>query len=136
MNKKNILIAILLLAAVGGGVAYYLYQQKTPDAASYRTDHRLKATELFAAYEANEEKANEKFLGKTLEVNGTVREVATNAETGTLTVHLEAGGLLGGVSCEMAPGSRAEIVPGQAYTLKGICSGMLMDVVLNRCVVL
>jgi hypothetical protein len=134
MKWKNLVLLVLILAALGAGYGYYLYQKPVPTAAALATDFSLAATELYAAYETDEAAANERYLGKTLELTGTVAAVTTD-EAGQVTVQLDAGGLLGGVSCELAPGQTTELQVGEEVRLKGICSGMLMDVVLNRCVV-
>ena len=42
---------------------------------------------------------------------------------------------MGGVSCEMQDTSGTEnIKAGDSVTIKGVCTGVLMDVVLVRCV--
>lgn len=135
MNRNNILLLLGTVAIFAGLVGVYFYQQKTPDASAYTTDLKISAEELYAAYESDEAAANERFLGKTIEVSGTVKEVARNAENGTTTVHLETDGLLGTVSCELATNVEETLEPGDSVNIKGICSGMLMDVVLNRCVI-
>ena len=134
MKLKNIVLIVAILAALGGGYGYYLYQKPVPTAGDLKTDVSLAATELYSAYETDEAAANDRYLGKTLEVTGTVAGVTTD-ENGQVTVQLEAGGLMGGVSCELAPGQTADVAEGQEIRLKGVCAGMLMDVVLNRCVI-
>lgn len=132
---KKILLALLVLAVAGGGVGYYLYEKPVADAGASATELTVGATELFAAYEADEAAANDRFLSKNLAVSGEVADVSTT-ESGVTTVSLVAGGLLGGVACELAPGQSAEgLSPGQQTTIKGFCSGLLMDVVLSRCVI-
>lgn len=137
MKRKNIFYGILVLFLVGASIGYYLFQKKTPDASAYRTDEVVTATDLFAAYETDEPSANNKYLGKTLEVSGEIKSVENNTETPTATIYLEAGGLLGGVACELAKDQLpTTLSSGQTIAIKGICSGLLMDVVLNRCVIL
>lgn len=134
--KQKIIGLVLILMVAGAAIGYHLYQKPTPDASSYSTDYAVTATDLFAAYEDDEVAANDRYLGKTLQCTGEIREVVTNENGGTTTISLEAGGLLGGISCELVAGQSAEgLKPGQKITIKGICSGLLMDVVLNRCVI-
>lgn len=136
MNRRKILLFIGIAALCAALTGFYFYQQKTPDASSYTTDLKISAEELFAAYESDESAANDRFLGKTIEVSGVVQEVARNLENGTTTVLLKTDGLLGAVSCELAASVDEALNSGDPVKLKGICSGMLMDVVLNRCVIL
>lgn len=135
-NKTTLLLIVFLLALAGGAVGFYLYQKPTPTAASFQTDHTLQATALFTDYQTDEVAANERYLGKTLELTGTIREISIQEETGQATIYLEAGGIMGGVSCEIAADQPlAKVKAGEEITIKGICSGLLMDVVLNRCVI-
>ena len=54
-------------------------------------------------------------------------------EGGNVKVQLVGGSEMGGVSCEMEPGSAFFPATGSRVCLKGICTGYLMDVVLNPC---
>jgi len=69
-------------------------------------------------------------------VKGTISDIQSDSP-GTTTVNLETGELFK-ISCQMAPGeeiaSEAAAIH-KTVELKGICSGMLMDVVLVNCVV-
>ena len=134
-TTKKLLLALVVLAIGAAGVGYYLYEKPTADAGASAADLELPATELYAAFEADEAAANEKYLSRNLAVTGEVAQVSTT-DAGVTTVSLEAGGMLGGVSCELAPDQDASALrPGQTTTIKGFCSGLLMDVVLNRCVI-
>ena len=136
MKRKQLLLGLLALLIVGASVGYYFFQKKTPDASAYRTDAKLSAMELFTAFELNENTANQQFLGKTLEVQGEIKSIDNKADSPTATVYLDGGGLLGGIACEMAKDKLSDdLAPGQSILIKGICSGLLMDVVLNRCVI-
>lgn len=77
-------------------------------------------------------KTNPQYLDKIITVCGVVGEVTT--EGGAVKVQLIGGSAMGGVSCEMETGSTAAPQKGSRVCLKGICTGFLMDVVLNRCV--
>ena len=133
--KKLILLA-LLLGVVGAGVGFMIYNKPHQNMKSAKADFTLPATELFAAYEFNETTANEKYLGKVIEVTGTVQDVQTD-EDGTVSLTLDAGGMLGGVICkldDLSDHARTEFSTGEGVTLKGRCTGVLMDVVMVRCV--
>lgn len=134
---KKILIPLLILGAVGLAIGIYQYNKPHKDIRSAEPAFTLEATELYSAYDTEEAAANEKYLDKVIQVTGEVADVSENGE-GNLTVTLDGGGMLGGVICEMdtfsEEGTEARFEPGQTVTLKGICTGMLMDVVLVRCV--
>lgn len=137
MKRKHILFGLLSLLILGVAIGYYLFQKKTPNAAAYQTDAVVAAEELYATYETDETTANDLYLGKTLEVSGVIKSIENQSDAPTATIYLDAGGLLGGVACEIAKNEMSgDLATGQNIAIKGICSGLLMDVVLNRCVIL
>jgi hypothetical protein len=133
---KKILIIGGLLALFGAAVGFYFYNKPHQNIRSAKADFTVTATELFNAFETDETAANEKYLGKIIEVTGTVQEVKKDEE-GKTGVTLEGGGMMFGVICKLDDFSepkRTEFTQGEQVTLKGECTGMLMDVVLVRCV--
>src|SRR5690606_11014005 len=90
--------------------------------------------ELITAFEEDERQANDKYLGKVVEVHGTVTEVIEKQNSfvlllGDTTNVSRVSCTLDGEQDSMAYGLRA----GDALTLRGICSGRLLDVVLVDC---
>ena len=133
---KRILIALVTLALIGGGVAYYMWNKPHQNMATAKTDVTIEAGALFEAYNADENACNAKYLDKVIAVSGTVKEV-TNDE-GTIKVSLDTGGDFG-VRCELsttATHTRTDFSPGERITVKGTCSGFNFDVQLTNCVVL
>jgi len=133
MNKKIILSAIALALLIGALVGYKMYNKPHRDLAEANADYELSATELFADYETGETAANAKYLDKVIRVEGEILTVSTD-EAGQTSLTLDAGGIMGGVICQLDPeiGDTA-FSEGQQVTLNGLCTGMLMDVVLVRC---
>ena len=104
--------------------------------AGAETDYALSANELFTAFETDEAAANEKYLDKVVGVEGTVKSVSKD-EDGTISVTLSTAGDMFGVICQLdnlSTPKRTEFEVGEKVAFKGICTGMLMDVVLVRCV--
>ncbi len=136
MKKIALLIGFLILA--GAGVGYYLWNKPHPDLMRIEPAYRLTAQELFDAFESDENAANATYNGQVVEVQGPVQEVLVE-EGAPVKIRLEGGGLLFGVACEMDPKHPADyaaLQPGTRVTLRGECAGMLMDVVLTRCVLI
>ena len=134
--KKLIGIGFLL-ALLGLGVGYFMYNKPHQNMEKAEADMTLESTALFSAFEANEAEANEKYLDKVSKISGTVKEVNTDEE-GNISLTLESGNELFGVICQMdnlTKQEKTDFKIGEQVTLKGICTGMLMDVVLVRCVV-
>ncbi len=133
---KKYLIILAILAVAGMVIGYSIYNKPHQNIAKAGSDFQMTATELFDSFEADEAAANKKYLDKIIEVSGTVREVKTGEE-GSATVILEAGSMMFGVSCQLDPltkHKRTDFKEGEAIILKGKCTGILMDVVLVRCV--
>lgn len=114
----------------------YLFNKPHKNVSRAKPDFTMEARALFTEFEEGEEEANKKYLEKVLQVSGSVREVMSDDEGG-LSVTLDTGNDFFGVVCEMQKSSqwtREDFKAGQEVTFKGLCSGMLMDVVLVRCV--
>ena len=134
--RKILLIAGFLVIGLGI-VAYLIYNKPHQNMQKAEADMKVNAEELFSAFASDETAANEKYLDKVLAVTGEVKSVNTSEE-GTVTITLNAGSEMFGVTCELdalSEHAKTDFQPGETITVKGICTGMLMDVVLVRCVV-
>ena len=135
MKKK---ILLVLLAVFLGAVAYGVYYvlKPRPSVSGMAPEYTLMATELVSEYDADEATANSKYLGKVIEVRGVISEKIKDGKGGyTLTLQ---GADLAGVGCQFEANARESVHPlseGQEIIVKGICTGVLMDVVLVDCVV-
>ncbi|MBL3655830.1 OB-fold protein [Fulvivirga sediminis] len=88
---------------------------------------KVPATELATEYLNNEDSANQKYLGKIIEVSG---EVQSFEEGENPSVVLGSGSDL--VRCIFKDNSTSFKV-GQKVTISGNCSGYLLEVVLEDC---
>lgn len=133
--KKKILLSLLILAVAGGSFGYYLFNKPHQSIADQDPDYKMESALLISNYEKDETAANQQYLGKVIEVIGTVSEKTIDAK-GKINVTL-AGPDLAGIGCvfENTKGNQlASISEGQKIKIKGICTGVLMDVVLVDCV--
>lgn len=135
MNKKTIIIAIALVAILGGIFGWMQYNKPHRDATSEKAAYQLTAAALFEAFELNEAEASEKYLDKLLEVSGTVSEY-NNDEQGNASVLLESDDMLFGVKCMLAEIPEKPAVNGNAIIIKGFCSGLNGDVEMTRCAII
>jgi hypothetical protein len=134
MKKRTILLIILLV--ITGGVVYALYLYNKPHQSIYNVtpEFKMEAKQLASEYEADENKADKKYLGKVIEVRGIVSEKLH--EKGKIKITLE-GADLAGVNCEFDPSfnkTTSAISEGQEIKIKGFCVGALMDVELEDCI--
>lgn len=93
--------------------------------------------EFFQVFEKDELFVNEIYLDKVVEVKGEVQQVLINEEGG-ISLILNSGNDMFGVICqfdELMEYQKMMFEFGEEVMVKGICIGMLMDVVLVCCVV-
>lgn len=132
--KRNLLgIAALMLSCVGYG--FYLYKKKPADIRKEPAAYALTAAGLVAEFNKDENIANKKYLDKVLAVKGKVADIKTDS-AGQATVFLDSGDLMASVTCSFYSDEIAAaktLHQGDEVTIKGKCTGKLMDVVLNKC---
>lgn len=133
---KKIILALLALAAIGGGVGYYMWNKPLESMATQKADLGIPSNELFAAFKADENAANEKYVGKIVSVSGKVKESRT--VDGATKVVLEAGADDATILCELDVNTqhqRTTFNAGETVSLKGECAGADLDgtVMLSRC---
>ncbi|HQW87621.1 MAG TPA: hypothetical protein PLH93_10565 [Flavobacteriales bacterium] len=133
---KRIVILIALLAVIGGGwYAWREYNRTAGPTSELEAAEAIEAAALLQAYTADENAANARFNGKVLLVSGTVRE-GKAPENGLVDVVLETGDPLAGVVCQFAQADvPSALTAGAPARIKGISTGLLMDVVLQRCAI-
>jgi hypothetical protein len=132
-TSRNILI--LFLFAVLASVLVYLYTFRKSDVSvgSKKADVEIEAPALLEAFETDEDSANELYLGKIISVTGTVESVSEDSVG--ISVYLKEMDAIAGVICSFDKESNdiSTVEKGNKVIIKGICTGYLMDVVLNRC---
>ncbi len=124
-------IILLLMAAWG------IYKVTMPhlNASGVRAVATLSAPNLYYEFLNSENNANKKWLGKVIEVSGRISSV--NESGSYISLNLK-GSSDGGVNCSFL---KKDLDPGEKYstgdsiTIKGKCTGFLMDVNLVDCVV-
>ena len=136
MSKRIILGLVVMILIVGAGYTAIKYvfrdTEKTVESAS--TEIRIAAGELLGAFESDEQKANELYLDKIIEVSGRIDSIIEDESYVTLT--LKNKGDLSGVLCSFDKSSISlrDFTTGSTVSIKGQCTGYLLDVVLVRCV--
>jgi len=129
---KKLLIIVLILAAGAGSYGYYLYNKPRSGASDMKTAYIVDAKNLFSEFSTDENSANAKYLGKAIEVSGIVRSVDTD-DRGTMNVAIETDEM-GAVNCQFEKKDQMpDVTAGKNVSVKGVCSGFLLDVVLVDC---
>lgn len=131
---KKVVIGILVACIVGGFIAYKIFNKPHRDIDAESVIATITADALFAEFESDEAAANASYLDQVIEVSGTIDEVTEDAEGNTVVILTAETAMMGGVSATIDPSvSEFSATPGVEITLKGRCTGMLMDVVLTNC---
>lgn len=94
-------------------------------------------SELVDAFRQDEMKANALYAGKVLEVEGALKEMILNDST--LILLMGDSTRMMGVSCYLnkdQKGKYTSLTRGEPVKVKGICNGLLLDIVLDKCILL
>ncbi|HNT22072.1 MAG TPA: hypothetical protein PKL70_16665 [Saprospiraceae bacterium] len=135
--KSKLTLLILILALSGVYIGYRMWNKPHLDIASAGPAASLTASELLAEYQSDESAANAKYLNKVISINGVIEAVSKEADQ--VSIRLATEDVMATVICNLDPFSshaETEFVTGRNINLKGVCSGILTDVVLDRCVVI
>jgi len=133
--KSKILIVVALVLLIGAFIGYKMWNKPHMDIASADSFMTISANDLVKAFKEDEAAANAKFLNKVITVSGKIATV--NQELGQNALHLETDDMMALVVCNLDPFSKhvkVDFKAGEQINLKGVCSGMLTDVIIDRCI--
>ena len=136
MNKRVIIIVLLSIIAIGGCVAYYLWNKPKTSAADVKPTYVLSANELAAAFIADENVAYEKYAKDSIafEMTGIVDTVYTNEGSEDILVFQTNSEAT--VACSFNVGQDSgnpmQFKKGDTAKLKGFCGGILFTEVQMR----
>ena len=134
---RKIILILLIVGAASFGIGFYFWNKPVASLEKAKADVTITAVELMDDYESDESQANTLYLGKIVEVTGTVKGVSGTGER--TEVVLGTNSILGDISCNFDHAALAA-TDGEQYIerdvkIKGECSGYLGDVILERCVI-
>jgi len=134
MRKKYFFgIGILLICLAGWGL--YIVYKPHRNVEGEDAVATLTATSLYNDFSTNETHANQKWVGKILEVKGVLSSVTEAGNYVSLNLAATADG---GVNCSVLKKDMPEsnkISKGDSIIVKGKCTGFLMDVNMVDCIV-
>ena len=138
MKRYRFLILTILVVIVAAGIyAYREYHRKPAALSEVGADVALSADSLLAAYSTNEDAANKKYLGKILDVTGEIASLNNEQDT-VINILIGPREGMAHVSCSVAASEVTKLkslAVGKTTPIRGVCTGYLMDVELNRCVI-
>jgi hypothetical protein len=137
MSKKIRYILVFLVLALIAAVAVwkYTFKKSETSVASHKTDITVDAPMLLKAFETNEDSANLRYLDKIIQVSGVVATVSHDSLG--YSVYLKEKDAMSGIMCSFDEPAldTGRVKTGSTVKIKGMCTGYLMDVVLNKCLV-
>jgi hypothetical protein len=133
---KIALFIVSFIALSGILAALYMYNLKHTDMAKAKPDFVITASVLQKAFEDDETAASTRYINKILEVTGIIASVKP-AGNNVLSISLVTGSDFFSVICTFPAIADPSIFrSGDEITLRGECSGFLLDVLLNNCAVI
>lgn len=126
--------AVILIASV---IAVFKYYKPHRSVQKEEPAFRLSVAELVSAFSNDETDANARYAGKVLEVHGTLKEMILNDST--LILLMGDSSQMTGVSCYLQRDQKDKyttLIRGEQVRVKGICNGMLLDVVIDKGILL
>lgn len=134
-SYKIVLVAVSVVALAAVLFGLYMYNLKPQDLQKVKPDFVVTATDLLKAFESDENTATAKYVNNVVEVSGTIQTVKPG-ENNALTISLNTGSDISSVICTLQGNTGpSNFSTGEQVTIRGKCSGFLMDVLLNNCVV-
>ena len=137
MKAKSVVYAVLVVAVIASMIAVWMYFKPQASVKNRQADYKLSAKQLAEAFASNEDQANALYTGKVLEVEGYLQEIIRDERS--VVLMLGDVSQTNGVSCYLRADDRGEVnslKAGNQVTVKGICSGFLLDVVVEKCILL
>jgi len=134
---RNLLIIAVTLGGIGLLIGLYMFNKKDPNLSKVKPDYVIGVSSLVDEFSQDENSATTKYVDKILEVTGPVQAIEPTSDS-TMNVTLSSENQMSGVICsfkDVSDPSSQNIKEGEIITVRGVCSGMLMDILLNNCVI-
>ena len=131
---KISLFVVFFIALFGILYGLMMFFRQHSDLSKAKPDYIVTAVTLQKEFEDSEAAASAKYIKKILEVSGSIASV-TQADSNNVNISLKSGNDLSSVICTFASANPSKFKTGDEITIRGECSGFLMDVLLNYCAV-
>lgn len=128
------MISFAIFAAVV--TAFLVYNKPHRSVAEEEAEFTLPASELVEAFSEDESAADSVYSGKVVEIRGMLKDKMVS--DGAAILFIGDTTQMIGVNCflrEHQEDAYRALQIGRQVTVKGICNGLLLDVVLDKCIV-
>ena len=112
------------------------YNKPHKDIRTSKADLTLNAEYFLNQFLEDEDAASKKYADNIIQLNGEVFEISTQDGNSVITLkneHSEAG-----IICQLVPEDNMnalKLKKGHNVTIKGVCNGFLLDVIMVRCII-
>lgn len=129
MHRRKFYVGLLITLLLGGLTAVLLLLKPASPKAE-----QVDIVELINMFQNNEPLANATYTERLIEVSGVIQEISYLNNRQTILLHGDRF-TQNFVLCDMSPESNAArtLMAGDTITLKGVCKGYLLDVILLNC---
>lgn len=126
---KIVLLVVVIVSCIGGFVAYKMWNKPFDDVTEM-DGMKVTADVIYKAFETNEQTANTTYVGKVVEVSGTVGDIETSDTIARVMLTFP-DAMMGAVRVTLDTRHLTDakaVKTGDQATFKGFCNGFLMDV--------
>lgn len=131
----KIIVAVILIFFLGLLYSLYLYNKPFRNVEKSKADIEISLKELIEEYKQDEVSANSKYLDKLIQIEGIITDISINNGNSVLTVSESKNNP--SIICNMSPNYNVNALKlkiGDKVSVKGICTGYLLDIILINCV--
>lgn len=133
----RIIAALLIIIALGSFIAWKaLMNAPKASAAEKPIDISIAAQALYQEYSADEVAGDKKYISQVIQVKGKITDLYEDEQGAPVALLGLDNEDFGGILCTFEVNQKEKLshkTIGDSIIVKGICSGLLMEVVLNRC---
>jgi putative nucleic acid binding protein len=137
MKKVSYIIIAVLFVCAGAFGAYYYLNRSVAGISGKEADFSLTPQNLLADFTNDEQSANARYLDKVILTEGKINSIKSD-EKNNVNIVLDTGDPMSSVSCVLdkrETGKSEKLRPNDPVKIKGVCTGMLMDVIMVNCVI-
>jgi len=135
-NKFTFISLFFIIVIIGLLFLLNQYNKPAVDITNLEADLVINVDEILKDFQKDEEKANLKYTDNIIEVHGEISKISTI--DGNATITLKDNEFDANVICNVQPQENKEALQlkkGDLVSLKGICTGYLLDVIMVKCVI-
>ncbi len=137
MNRKKfayMVSSVILLTSI---IFIMIYYKPHRSVKSEPAAFRVTVRQLVDSFSSDETRANNLYAGRVIEVEGRLKEMILNDST--LILLMGDSSQMTGVSCYLNKDQKQKYTSlrrGESVRVKGICNGMLLDIVMDKCILM